>query len=242
LSALFSEGQGTKLALRYNKLWDLLLIVFVNVARKGEMAMKLQPSIRKKSSILILFAIFVALAVPAGTVLADVDDPGPIIFKVINESQFEFTLWLYGPNKYEITVQPYSEESFFFDRGWYAFTMFACNESVVGTWDLRLPKTMHVPVCGSTAGHIGQANQHIDASDYIRPVEIKIRNRTMEPIEVYIRTLTDHHFLSLEPLETQFLTVRESETEYVYSFVACDKLRSGYFMPNTVPLDLTCDK
>ncbi len=204
--------------------------------------MKLQPSIRKKSSILILFAIFVALAVPAGTVLADVDDPGPIIFKVINESQFEFTLWLYGPNKYEITVQPYSEESFFFDRGWYAFTMFACNESVVGTWDLRLPKTMHVPVCGSTAGHIGQANQHIDASDYIRPVEIKIRNRTMEPIEVYIRTLTDHHFLSLEPLETQFLTVRESETEYVYSFVACDKLRSGYFMPNTVPLDLTCDK
>lgn len=205
--------------------------------------MKNQPSIRKIKLAFVLMAMIFALAIPAGAALADENDPGPILFKVINESQFEFTLWLYGPNKYEITVQPYSEESFYFDRGWYAFTMFACNESTVGTMDLRLPKTMHVPVCGTTAGHIGQANQHLDASDFIpRPVKIQIRNRTNEPIDVYIRTLTDHNFLSFEALEIKYVTVKESGSEYVYSYIACGELRSGYFMPNTVPLDLTCNK
>lgn len=204
--------------------------------------MKFQPSIRKITFVFVLIAMIFALAVPSGVALADEDDDSPVLFKVINETQFEFTLWLYGPNKYEVTVASESEGSFIFDRGWYAFTMFACNGSVVGTMDFTTPQTMHVPVCGATAGATGDSNQHMDASDFIRPVKIKIRNKIQEPIEVYIRTLTDHHFLSFKPLETQYLVVNEAGSEYVYSYVACGKLKSGYFMPNTVPLDLSCDK
>jgi hypothetical protein len=206
------------------------------------MAMKIQPSIRKKIFVFVLVAMIFALAVPTGAVLADENDTSPIRLIVINQSQFEFTLWLYGPDKYEITVSPKSEDTYILDRGWYAFTMFSCNASVVGTMDFTTPQTIHVPPCGGTAGPTGDSNQHIDTSDYIRPIRIKIRNRTEYPLDVYLRTVDDHHFLSFEPWEIQELILYDRDSKYVYSFVACGGLQSGYYKPTTIPLDLKCGK
>jgi len=206
------------------------------------MIMKIQPSIRQISFGFVLIAMIFALAVPAGAVLADEDDESPILFKVINETQFEFSLWIWGPSQYEITLEPETEAEYWLDRGWYAFTMLACNDSAVGTMDFTHPQTLHVPICGGTAGATGDSYTHMDASDWIRPVRIKIRNRTGEPIDVYIRTVDDHHFVSVDEYETEYLLLNDSKSEYVYSYVACDKLHTGYFKPNTIPFDLSCGK
>ncbi|MBC8507948.1 MAG: hypothetical protein ISR58_08465 [Anaerolineales bacterium] len=200
--------------------------------------------------IVILVFIF-ALIFPTGIVLAqdDEDDhansdrPHEIVFEVINESQFDFTLWLYGPTEYDINVPPDSEGTFIIKNGWYAFTMNSCNLYEVGTFDFTTHKAMHVPICGATAGHIGQANNHYDSSDYIRPATIQVRNRTLEHLEVYIRTLDEDHFLKFEPLEIKWVTIEDARDEFVYSYVACDELLSGYTrLYISVPFDLTCDK
>jgi hypothetical protein len=206
------------------------------------MIMKTQPSIRQIAFGLVLVAMIFALAVPAGAVFAAEDDESPIRFKVVNESQFEFSLWIWGPSKYEISLDPYTEAEYWLDRGWYAFTMLACNDSAVGTMDFTHPQTLLVPVCGGTAGVTGASYTHMDASDWIRPVKIKIRNKTDEPIGLYIRTVEDHHFLTVEEYETTTLLLNDSKSEYVYSYVACDKLHTGYFKPNTIPFDLYCGK
>jgi hypothetical protein len=196
--------------------------------------------------IIILIAMMFALTIPSGAVLADDDDndkPHEIFFWVENESQFEFTLWLYGPQQYTVTVEPHSEARFILKNGWYAFTMYSCNLYKTGTLDFTSHKTMHVPVCGATAGPIGKAGAHYDSSDYIRPASIQIRNKTLEYIDVYIRTLEEHHFMSFEPLEIQWLLVEDASQTFVYSFIACDELQSGYTRLYThVPFDLECKK
>lgn len=203
--------------------------------------MKIRSVTRLSLLLLGLIAMLVVLAVSTGVVLAQEDDDPPyMFFTVKNESQFDFTVWLYGPSKYELTVAPHSEEIFELARGWYHFTMFVCNSSDIGTFDFTSHQTMHVPICGSTAGPTGQSNQHMDASDYVRPRNITVRNRTLEPIEVYLRTLTEHHFLTFEPQEIKTVLITESRSEFVYSYVSCGVLRSGYYQPTTVPLDLTC--
>ena len=197
--------------------------------------------------IIILAAMLFALAIPSGAALAQDDDesdrPHEIFFWVYNESQFDFTLWLYGPVSYTITVPPDSEGFFVLKNGWYAFTMYSCNLYETGTMDFTTHKTMHIPICGATAGHIGQANNHYDASDYIRPASIQIRNKTLEPIDVYIRTLDEDHFMTFEPLEIQWLLIEDARDEFVYSYIACDVLQSGYTRLYVhVPFDLTCNK
>ncbi|MBC8507249.1 MAG: hypothetical protein ISR58_21460 [Anaerolineales bacterium] len=196
--------------------------------------------------IIILAAIVFALAIPSVAVMAADDDddrPHEIFFWVYNESQFDFTLWLYGPTTYTITVPPDSEGFFVIKNGWYSFTMFSCNLSEVGTFDFTTHKTMHVPICGATAGHIGNANNHFDASDFIRPATIQIRNKTFEQIGVFIRTLDEYHFMTLEPLEIQWLLIEDARDEFVYSYIACDELVSGYTrLYISVPFDLTCNK
>jgi len=194
--------------------------------------------------IIILAAILFALVIPSGIAMADDDDndkPHEIFFWVYNESQFEFTLWLYGPTQYEITVEPDSEARFILKNGWYNFTMYSCNLYETGTYDFTTHKTMHVPVCGATAGHIGRAGAHYDSSDYIRPASIQIRNRTLEYIDVYIRTLEEDHFMSFEPLEIQWLLINDAKQTFVYSYLCHDELLSGYTRLYThVPFDLTC--
>ena len=73
--------------------------------------MKIEPTIRKTFFGFVLIALVFALIVPVGVVLAneDDDDDSPVLFNVINESQFEFTLYIWGPDKYEISVDPEAE-------------------------------------------------------------------------------------------------------------------------------------
>ena len=191
-----------------------------------------------------LLVFMLAALMPAKVALAEDEEPTFMILYVNNDSQFDFTLWLYGPASYTITVPPRSTASYVLDRGWYAFTMESCNLTDTGTFDFtKAHQTIHVPVCGATAGYIGKAPLHIDASDYIRPVRIQIRNKTFEDVDVYIRTLTDHHFLSFEPSEIQYVVLSDAQEEYVYSYIACGVLQRGYFHPYThVPFDLTCGK
>ncbi len=210
--------------------------------------MKNRPSLFRT---IILVVLLFALVIPTGVVLAqdedddndDSDRPHEVFFTVYNESQFDFTLWLYGTAEYTITVPPDSEGLFILKNGWYAFTMSSCNLYEIGTFDFTTHKTMHVPICGSTAGRIGEANNHYDASDYIRPATIQIRNLTNYHIEVYLRTLDEDHFLKFEPLEIKWVLIEDARDEFVYSYVACDELVTGYTrLYISVPFDLTCDK
>ncbi len=200
--------------------------------------------IRSISLAFLLGAFLLVVAFPTGAVLAaEEEDPPYMFLDVINDSQFDFVLYLYGQVSYTITVPPKTQETFVLDRDWYAFTMDSCNLTEVGTFDFHTHKTIHVPVCGATAGLVGQANNHIDTSDYIRPAMIKIRNKTHEQIEIYIRTLDEDHFMTFEPLETQWLLIDDSRDTFVFSYVACGVLQSGYTRLYVhVPFDLTCNK
>jgi len=206
---------------------------------------------RQSSKLFLLLGVVMAvtifaLAVPGRNVMADddsdTDKPLYIPFTVINQSQFDLTLSLYGPSSYEITVPPKSEADYWLDRGWYAFTMESCTLSEVGTFDFTSRRTLHVPICGGTAGIIDRSSQHIDASDYIRPATIKVRNRTRENVDVYIRTLEEHHFMKFDPMETQYLLIEDASQEFVYSYLACGVLHSGYTRLYVhVPFDITCN-
>ena len=85
-------------------------------------------------------------------------------FTVLNESQHPFSITLYGgPSGLKtISVSPYSQKISFFIRGNYSFTMTACGATKSGKMDLTIHQTLHVPVCGGTAGALGDQNHHID--------------------------------------------------------------------------------
>jgi hypothetical protein len=163
----------------------------------------------------------------------------PVRLTVINESQYDFSILLYGPEQASLTVHPDQTGIKIVNRGMYSFTMRACNSSKNGKIDLNYEQTIHVPVCGGTAGPLGDKEHHLDASDYIKPVRVTIRNLTGEKIGIYIRTPEKHHFLNFEPGEKQ--TIILFKEQYVYSYVACGELIVGYYTPQvSPPFDLTC--
>ncbi len=165
---------------------------------------------------------------------------------VLNDSQFHFYLYLYGGgNQYTLEVPARSSNKFFIKPGVYSYFMETCNYSKFGTMDLSVYHTIHVPVCGGSAGAKGTKLHYIDVSKIIKPVRVKVRNYTGEDIGVYIRTQDDHHFLNLMRNEvTQLILKKEEGIQYVYSFLACDgRLVVGYYSPLTYwPLDLKCPK
>ena len=199
----------------------------------------------QKSQIhLTVFAIMVValLSISAMPIdIASAEDAKPLFVRlsVINESQFEFSLVLYGPDQYTLSVPAHSNRSWIVDRGMYSSVMRACNISKTGTLDMSIYQIIHVPICGGNAGAKGDKHHHIDVADYIKPVKIKIRNKTDEPIGLYIRTLERHYFLNLEPYEIQYLILPKDQ--YVYSYVVCEQLISGYYTPKvSPPFDLKC--
>lgn len=205
--------------------------------------MKTRTSIRSFLFVAIFVVSLLALAIPSGVVAEELKAKRPYVtLTVNNNSQFDFTLWLLGPKRYNLTVPPKTNETIIVDRGWYAFTMTACNITEVGTMDLTRRQTVQVPVCGGVAFRHYKPNQ-IDTSDYIKPITITIRNKTFEEIDLYLRTQEDDYFLHFDPLETKKQTVMRSEDQYVYSFVACDALQTGYYTARvSPPLDLDCEK
>ena len=162
----------------------------------------------------------------------------------INESQFDFYLYLYGGGReYTLSVPSGSKGKLFIKPGEYSYYMESCNYSKFGTVDLSTFQIFHIPVCGGRAAGYKHKSHHIDVASIIKPIRIKIRNKTGENVGVYLRTTDDHHFLNFEPGEIQEVVMRkEPGIQYVYSFQACGgQLVTGYYTPLVrIPLDLKC--
>ena len=169
-----------------------------------------------------------------------------IRLSLVNDSQFDFVLYIFGVNhgeEYEITVPPYSNGKLFIQPDAYDYYMEICNYSKSGQFDLFNFQTIHAPICGGKAEGFTHKPHHIDLSQIIKPVRVKIRNMTGEDVGVYLRTQIDHHFLNLKAGEhLEVLLRKEPGIDYVYSFFGCgDQLISGYYTPRqTPPLDLKC--
>lgn len=201
--------------------------------------MKKITPIRLSIFIAILAVIMVALALPGDNVMAFEDKSPNVRFTIMNHSHRTFTLTANGPEYHAFEVAPNSKGSWIVPRGTYSFTMEACNQTSSGTLNLNIFQTMHVPVCGGNAGTVGQKNHNIDVADYIKMVRIKIRNKSRQPIRLYLRTIENHYYLNLDPREVTTLVVPRDR--YVYSYLACGELEAGYYEARVyVPLDLKC--
>ena len=199
---------------------------------------KLSP-IRLSVLIAILALLMVVVALPSDQALAEGGQSPNVRFTIINYSHAPFTITLWGPEQFSYTVAPNSKKISIVPRGNYSFSMEACNHTSSGKINLNIFQTMHVPVCGGTAGTVGDKLHNVDTSDYIKMVRITIRNKTREPIRLYLRTLENHYYLNLDPREVTTLVVPRDR--YVYSFVACNDLEAGYYEARVaVPLDLKC--
>lgn len=206
--------------------------------------MKKRTHLRLVIFAIILVAVLGVSAIFAGNALADVK---PIIrLGFVNNSQFDAILHIYGKNygnEYSLVLPPYSEGKLFIKPDEYSYYMEACNYSKMGEMDLWTFQTIHVPVCGGKAVGYHNKPHHIDVSRLFKPVWVKIRNMTGETVELYLRRIDDHHFLTLEPGEhLELILWKEPGIDYVYSFQACGgKLITGYYTPRqTPPLDLKC--
>lgn len=196
---------------------------------------------------IVILAFAAALARPS-TAQAQGEEFSWMLLTVQNDSQFDYTLNLlsvYGATTYSLTVPPHTTQQFFVDKGWYAYTQYACNLSSSGTFDFTdTHYTIHVPICGAKpwqSAEVGASLLYDTALD-IRPIRITVRNRTQLPIEVYIRTPNEHHFLTFEPLEIQEVLLNNQDERYAYSYLACGVLKTGYLKPyRGIPFDLTCD-
>jgi hypothetical protein len=199
---------------------------------------KLTP-VRLSIFVVVLAIVMVALALPGENALAGEGKPPNVRFTVINYSQHPFSMNAYGPETYTFEVAPYSKGIWIVPRGTYSFVMTACNHTSTGTLNLNIYQIMHVPVCGGNAGGKGEKHHNIDVSDYLKMVRITIRNKINQPVRLYLRTLDNHYYLNLDPFEKTTLIVPRDR--YVYSFLACNELQSGYYNARVaIPLDLKC--
>jgi hypothetical protein len=175
---------------------------------------------------------------PSGAALADDQTPMTRL-TVINQSQFPFTIQLFGPEQYNLEVPAYETGFLLVLRGNYSFVMHMCNYTATSSIDLNIFQKMYVPVCGGSARAKATKHHVIDASTILKPVTIKIRNKTKEPIGLYLRTLENHYHLNLVAGEVLKITVPRDR--YVYSYVACGELVAGYYNARVnIPLDLKC--
>ena len=199
---------------------------------------KLTP-VRISIFVIVLALLMIALTLPTTAARANEGKSPNVRFTIINYSQHPFTLNAYGPETYTFEVSAYSKKIWVVPRGTYSFTMKACNQTSSGTLDLNIYQVMHVPVCGGKAGGKGDKPHNIDVADYNKMVRITIRNKTREPVRLYLRTLDNHYYLNLEAREVTTLIVPRDR--YVYSFLACGELQSGYYSARVaIPLDLKC--
>ncbi len=189
----------------------------------------------------ILIALISILVFPATEAMAEIIKPPEVRLTIINESQFEFTISIYGPEYHLIEVPANTTSISIISRDMYSFTMKACNYTETGTLDMTIVQTLHVPICGGRALVPGYKLHHIDVATYIKPIKLKLRNKTGSPVGIYIRTLDEHHFLNLDFGEIQNVILLKKQ--YAYSYLACGSLQVGYLTPfRHVPFDITCSE
>jgi hypothetical protein len=211
---------------------------------KGEKVMKKRTTIRLTAFVVLLIAIAGISAIFTTDALAETENV--IRVTVLNSSQFDFYLYLYGVGgEYTFDVPARSNAKFFINPGEYSYYMETCNYSTNGKMNLSVFQTIHVPVCGGRAAEKGTKFHHIDVSKIVKPVRVKVRNKTGENVGVYLRTMEDDHFLNLTRGEViEVILRKEAGIQYVYSFLGCGgQLVAGYYTPLVrIPLDLKCPK
>lgn len=191
--------------------------------------------------LIILIALMGAAAMSSQPAFASSHDAKPSIvrFTVDNDTQYTFTMVMFGPEDFTVRVDPRSTKAFQLTRGMYSYVMNSCNFRATGSIDLTVVQTMNVPVCGGNANAIASHPHQLDASDVIKVIEITIKNKTKEDVNLYLRTLEYDYFLSFGFNETKTLYVLRDE--YTYSFVACGDLEAGKYEARfRKPLILTC--
>jgi hypothetical protein len=200
--------------------------------------MKKHPPIRLSIFIAVLALLLIALALPGENAFADEEQNPNVRFTVINYSQHPFSMSASGPESFTFEVDPYAKKAWVVPRGSYSFVMTACNHTSTGTLNLNIYQIMHVPVCGGKVLKNDKTHE-IDVGQYIKSVRITIENKTWEDIRLYLRTIENHYYLNLDPREETTLIVPRDR--YVFSYVACDDLQSGYYNARTyIPLELRC--
>jgi hypothetical protein len=196
---------------------------------------------------LVIFAIFLIAILGITVVFTEsalAEKTGVVRLSVINRSQFEFSLDLYGPGSYSLSVPAKSDGKVFVDRNEYSYVMEVCNYVKTGTINMNIWQKIHVPPCGGK-GVARPKLHHIDTSKIVKPIRITVKNKTGEKVDVYLRTIDDHHFLKFETGEVKTVIVKKEDgvaQDYVYSFQGCgDGLITGYYTPRvTPPLILEC--
>ena len=83
--------------------------------------MKKQYKTRLVIFVILLIAVLSIAAISTDVVYAV--KTNIVRLTVINESQFEFVLYLYGPENYSITVSPNSTDKIMVDRNKYKYYM-----------------------------------------------------------------------------------------------------------------------
>jgi hypothetical protein len=191
--------------------------------------------------IAVLITLIITLVIPATDALAETIKPPIVRLTIVNESQFEFSITIYGPEYHFFEVPAKTTLVAIVSRDMYSFTMNACNYTETGTLDMTIQQTIHVPICGGRAFRPGYKPHHIDVADYIKPLRVNLRNKTGAPVGIYIRTLDEHHFLNLDTGEIQSVILLKKE--YTYSYLACGELIVGKYTPFvSIPFDITCSK
>jgi len=188
----------------------------------------------------LVFILFIILGVMITPATASSDDKPPFVrMHVYNNSQFDFSIVIFGHRDYSLKVPPHSDKSIIVERGTYSFVMRACNNSASGTMNLNMFKNIYVPVCGGSAIYKRENPHNFDTSQYIKGINIQVKNKTHEKVSVYIRNTMKNYWVTLEPRGMQTLLVLRDQ--YVYSYVACGKLHAGYYNARVnQPLILTC--
>ncbi len=198
----------------------------------------------KKSTILktvgLAAILFIILGVMISPATASTAGKPPFVrMHVYNNSQFEFSIAVFGPDDYTLKVAPYTDKSIIVERGTYSYVMRACNNSVAGTINLNMYKNIYVPVCGGSAIYKRENPHNFDTSEFIKGINIQVKNKTHEKVSVYIRNLKKNYWVTVEPGEAETLLVFRDQ--YVYSYVACGELQAGYYNARVnQPLILTC--
>jgi len=198
----------------------------------------------KKSTIIKIIGLagilFIILGVMISPATASIAGKPPFVrMQVSNNSQFEFSIVIFGPSDYTLKVEPYTDKSIIVERGTYSYVMHACNNSAAGSINLNMFKNIYVPVCGGSAIGKRENPHNFDTSEFIKGINIQVKNKTHEKISVYIRNLKKNYWVTVEPRETQTLLVFRDQ--YVYSYVACGELQAGYYNARVnQPLFLTC--
>jgi hypothetical protein len=196
----------------------------------------------------IFAVIFIAVLVVSSVFASDALAGTKSIIRItaINNSQFPFKIYLYGGGEeYTLKVPPRDSDKIFIKPGVYSYYMEVCNYSHSGTMNLSVFRTLHIPVCGGRASQKDSKFHHIDISRIVKPVKVKVRNKTGDEIGVYLRTQEDHQFLNLASGEViEVFLKKQEDIQYVYSLLGCGgQLVSGYYTPlHRWPLDLKCPK